>query len=373
MRQNLLLLVASIVVTLLVLELGARIWLNYLASPDHYSKYVLYTDIPEDRRQYEPHHYLDYYTRPGYTHGLTRHNSLGFRGREFSVSKPECTSRIVVIGGSTTYTIKVEDNDATFSQQLENILKDDYGYRHVEVINAGVGGYNSWESLINLEFRVLDLQPDLVIVYHGVNDVHTRLVLPAEYRGDNSGRRKQWTDPDIPFWEHSVLLRIIGRKLHLSKQVSLGSFVNADSYRGAGNKLDYEVSISDQMQMLDENPPVFFRRNLVSMIGIARQHGVGIMLATFAHSPETADRGNTPVYERGYKENNAVIREVASVHGVPLFEFADVMKTDGRYWADSVHVNEAGAFLKASLFARFINDQGLIGKDDKRGDSLCGE
>jgi lysophospholipase L1-like esterase len=85
----------------------------------------------------------------------------------------------VAIGGSTTYTIKVEDDDKTFTQQLEWIIANDYGYRNVEVINAGVGGYTSWESLINLEFRVLNLQPDLIAVYHGVNDIHARLVCRA--------------------------------------------------------------------------------------------------------------------------------------------------------------------------------------------------
>jgi lysophospholipase L1-like esterase len=61
----------------------------------------------------------------------------------------------------------------------------------VQVINAGVGGYNCWEVLINLELRVLDLDPDLIIIYEGRNDVRAGLVEPASYRGDDSGRRKQ--------------------------------------------------------------------------------------------------------------------------------------------------------------------------------------
>lgn len=130
----------------------------------------------------------------------------------------------------------VEDNDKTFPYQLERILRGDYGNNNVEVINAGVGGYDSWESLINLQFRVLDIDPDLIIVYHGTNDVHTRLVLPDAYQGDNSGRRKQWNPPSISFIEYSLLLRIASRKLGIMNQVSLEDFVNASTFHGAGGR-----------------------------------------------------------------------------------------------------------------------------------------
>jgi hypothetical protein len=44
--------------------------------------------------------------------------------------------------------------------------------------------------LINLELRVLDLDPDLILVYHGINDIQARFVWPPEtYFGDNSGSK----------------------------------------------------------------------------------------------------------------------------------------------------------------------------------------
>ncbi|MGB5339435.1 MAG: SGNH/GDSL hydrolase family protein [Gammaproteobacteria bacterium] len=362
-KQNLLLMLASMFVTLLLLEVAARIWLNKFMSEDDYRRYVLYTDVPTKDRQWSPHHYLNYYPTPDYKHGLTRHNSLGYRDREIDVTKDHNTLRIIAIGGSTTYTIKVEDNNQTFSAQLEKILRNKYDYENVEVINAGVGGYNSWESLTNLQYRVLDLEPNLIIIYHGVNDVHTRLVPHAAYRSDNSGRRKQWDDPPIAFWEHSALLRIISRKLHLTRQVTLGTFVDADTYHGSGNRRRYQVTAKSQMKMLKDNSPVFFERNLENMISISRQHGAEALLVTFAHSPETDDGEHNNVYEQGYKENNSVVREVAKEFTSPMFDLARDMPQDRKYWADSVHVNEAGALLKAELIARFIHHNNLINPD----------
>lgn len=217
----------GILLALSLLEIGARVWLNYVASHDDYIKYSLYTDIDPKEFLWTSHQYLNYYPSPNYRKGLLSHNSLGYRGDEFSVDKPEGVYRIVALGGSTVYSEKVKDNAKTFTAQLENVLRDEYGYQNVQVINAGVPGYNTWESLINLEFRVLDLRPDLVIVYHNTNDVHSRLVEPYAYRGDNSGERKQWHEPAVPWWENSTLLRIVSRKAGWSDQVRLRDFVDA--------------------------------------------------------------------------------------------------------------------------------------------------
>ena len=180
-KGELILLVSSILATLVAGELGARFWLNNLATPQQYANYASFTDVAPEEFQWSPHPYLNYYPTPNYKNGLTSHNSLGYRNNEFPLEKPDGVYRIAVLGGSSTYTIKVKDNEKTFPSQLERLLRDEYAYPNVEVINAGVGGYNSWESLINLQFRVLDVDSDLVIVYHGVNDVYASS--PSEKHG----------------------------------------------------------------------------------------------------------------------------------------------------------------------------------------------
>ncbi|MDA2920095.1 SGNH/GDSL hydrolase family protein [Desulfobacterota bacterium AH_259_B03_O07] len=261
----------------------------------------------------------------------------------------------MALGGSSTYTIEVDDNEKMFTAQLEKILKDKYGYENVEVMNAGVGGYNSWESLIKLQFRVLDIDPDLLIIYHGTNDVNARLVIPDVYSGDNSGRRKQWEPPPIPLIEYSTLLRIISRKLRLTHQVGVWSFVDTENYLGP------KVENRDPMELLKENPPEYFRRNLNNMIAIAKANNVKIMFATWAHSPYfDGDYASLPFQQIGIRENNDVVREVAIKNNIPIFEFADQMPRDKKYWTDGRHVNEEGALIKAELFANYIHEKGLI-------------
>jgi lysophospholipase L1-like esterase len=305
---------------------------------------------------------LAYVPTPNYRKGLTVHNSLGYRDREFTVAKPQGVFRIVAMGGSTTYTSAVEDNNLTYPSQLGRILREEYGYESVEVINAGIGGHSSFESLMNLQFRVLDLHPDLIIIYHGTNDVHPRLVPPALYRGDNAAQRKQWRFPDVRLVDRIVFVRILGRLLGGSSQVGISALVDAPTalYMQYFRPYDEASGLEDPMTLLDKNPPVYFRRNLTNIIAVARANGVQVMLATWAHSPLMNDYAATAHYERGFREGNEVVRQVGARFGAPVFEFADVMPPDTVYWRDGRHVNEAGALKKAQLFAAFIHEAGLV-------------
>jgi lysophospholipase L1-like esterase len=359
-RTEFVLITSSTVLTLVALEAGARLWLNNVATPEQYDRYVLYTSIKPEEYAWTPHHYLGYYPTPNYRKGLTSHNSLGYRDDEFAPDKPDGVYRIVVLGGSSTYDVRIEDNHETFTAQLEKMLNDEYGYQNVEVINAGVPGYSSWEMLVDLEFRVLDLEPDLLIIYEGTNDVHARLVEPTAYRGDNSGRRRPWQAPPVGLWEHSALLRILSRLANLTRQVSIDDFVSAPTFLSWPYESRLSASDLSPAEILQDNPPTYFRRNLEDMIAIADEQGVEVVLATWAYSPFLRDYASKPAYQLGFEENNSVAREVAISHHIPLFDFAGVMPQDPKYWADGRHSNAAGAALKASLFAEYLQSEGLL-------------
>ena len=359
-KSEIILPVFSILLTFSLLEIGARLWLNYLATPDQYDRFVLFTSIDPKEFAWTPHQYLVYYPTPNYRKGQTFHNSLGYRNDEFPAEKPSNVYRIVALGGSSTYDVTIEDNKKTFTAQLEKLLKEQYGYHNVEVINAGVPGYNSWEILVNLEFRVLDLDPDLVIIYEGTNDVHARLVEPSAYRGDNSGRRQRWQVPPVPLWEHSVLLRILSRMTNVTRQVSVDDFVSSPTFLSWPYEYRLSENDVDPAKILKMNSPMYFQRNLENMVAIAKGHGIKVLLATWAYSPYLNDYASKDYYQQGFQENNEVVKEVANRLHIPLFDFAAVMPQDARYWADGRHVNEAGALEKATLFAEFIHTQGLI-------------
>ena len=105
------------------------------------------------------------------------YNSEGFRGPEFLKEKPDKTYRIFVIGGSTTFGDRNADNK-TWPYYLHEIFDTlDLNY-NVEIINAGFSsGWSSSETKLIRE-KILDYNPDLLMVYDGWNDIRMQLGEP---------------------------------------------------------------------------------------------------------------------------------------------------------------------------------------------------
>lgn len=116
-------------------------------------------------------------------HGITiRHNSCGARTPEFKLKKAPGIIRVVTLGGSSTYCVRVSDAD-TWPSRLQEILGPSY-----EVINLGVPGYTTVENLIQTSLLLSDLTPDIAVYYEGWNDArntHLSNVKPdySEFHG----------------------------------------------------------------------------------------------------------------------------------------------------------------------------------------------
>ncbi len=121
--------------------------------------------------RYDP--LLGYRLIPNLAIGEHRFNSFGYRGGEFSKEKPENTFRIICVGGSTTIGSNAGGNNLTYPYLLEEIFSRiliQHGKR-VEVINAGVFGYNSWHHILQIEAELNSLNPDMYLIMGGLNDV----------------------------------------------------------------------------------------------------------------------------------------------------------------------------------------------------------
>jgi lysophospholipase L1-like esterase len=89
-------------------------------------------------------------------------NNLGYRGKDFSATKPENTKRILVLGDSMTFGLGVSDSE-TYPAVLEEIIKK--SRPDVEVINAGfTDGFAPDSYYVFLKDRGLALSPDAVIM-----------------------------------------------------------------------------------------------------------------------------------------------------------------------------------------------------------------
>ena len=97
-------------------------------------------------------------------------NRHGFRDVDVSETKPEGVVRVAVLGDSFTHGNGCHLEE-TFPKVAEATLGKEAPELPVEVLNCGVGGYNTRQQVEIMKWRVLALDPDLVVIAFYVNDV----------------------------------------------------------------------------------------------------------------------------------------------------------------------------------------------------------
>ena len=361
----------SVAVSLAFLEIGVR-----LCNPHEWCRAVLSVDdprlLPGKPYRFSPHPYLNYIPTPNYRSpdGLNRHNALGFRGPEIDLPKPEGRYRIVAVGGSTTYSFGVRDWRESYPRQLVKALREDFGYLDVDVVNAGVGGYTSWETLVNLQFRLVDLEPDLILFYHGTNDYHSRFVPPELYKADNTARRKSWDETYLSSWQFqipSLLLRLIGLKFNWLKYPQLVILVGGSIHPNFfGEPFWLAATGLSEMEIIEKNRPIYFERNLRNFASVANLHGIKIVFLSFAYRRVASAKfvnayTTSPHHTKAITEQNAIAEAVARDFGGFFFDLQARLPDDAMYWQeDGIHFTKQGNALRARLIAEFLHDKGLF-------------
>lgn len=125
-----------------------------------------------DLALFEPHPTRGLDLRPSTSirTGVTRItiNSHGLRGPEIAAVRPAGTLRVAILGGSSVFGYFVSDGEEA-ARLLETDLR---GRGHqVEVLNDGVPGYNLFHTIDRFSERIAPLQPDVVLLYAGWNDL----------------------------------------------------------------------------------------------------------------------------------------------------------------------------------------------------------
>src|SRR5262245_42451022 len=127
---------------------------------------------------FEPSSVLGYRNKPnfrGYANGYVpiEVNALGFRDGPASFEKPANSVRVLALGDSITWGVRV-GKDETYVRLLESLLNEQLAPsgRRAETINAGVVGYSFQQELLALQHDGVALSPDIVLIGFAPNDFY---------------------------------------------------------------------------------------------------------------------------------------------------------------------------------------------------------
>ncbi|MBI2373524.1 MAG: SGNH/GDSL hydrolase family protein [Deltaproteobacteria bacterium] len=306
---------------------------------------------PNVASNFLPHHYLVYSLNPeaswsnaevdgGRSHDFV--NELGYRGEPLALEKPPGVFRIVCIGGSTTFGINQAADELTYPSQLEAILTERFSSPRFEVVNAGTPGWTSAESLVNFQFRVLELSPDAVVSYDGVNDTFA-MRARDEGRSDYSNFRRIVRFPTPgPLTRHALRASAFVRFAYYG-------WYGPENIAFDINRLAIRPTPVEFLGNLDRATGKYFRRNTESLVAIARANEVLPVLVTMGHGEWHPSLARTA----------QIYRQVAEKTGARLVDF-EPLSRDEFFTEDRVHLTGAGNAALAAAVAEEISRVGAM-------------
>lgn len=275
---------------------------------------------------------------PGRVTGMLAIDSRGFRSPELDVPKPAGRVRLAFLGGSTTFCAEVAGNENTWPHLVFEGLRAAHPEVSLDYVNASAGGYATDSLLVDLEKRVLPLEPDVIFVYEATNDLtkDTRAIAEAQGLYTGQGEVEDWLTRHSLAW------------LLLKKNIAYRARVREDA-------LSRGPLVFDPTELAREA----FRDRLRVLITRAQEIAPVVVLLTFTQrtrerqsAAELLAASSSSLYYMPYLSPeqirdsfaayNSVIREVALEQHVLLVDGEDEIPADSQHFTDSVHFTAEG-------------------------------
>lgn len=299
-------------------------------------------------------------------------NSLGIRAQEVPPTRPPCAFRVMVMGGSTVWGPRVADN-ATIPQRLEVRLRAALSAHHVEVYNCGVEGFLFQQEAALAQRLAERIQPNLVIFYHGANDVRSAFLYgyqrlsPFEHDSETYFARGR---------QRGMLHRVRGA-IMTSRLAQLARDVRSrlmQWIRPARNATTFERSprtllSPQQKEQRQADLVAGYVSDKAAVEAFFAQRGVPVL---FLLQPRLATKAIKTDLEREYERdfeaaNPGFADFVAATYSALQDQLPDVVDLSGIfdaeqgeiYW-DVVHVNPKGNDIAAEAIFHVVEDKGLL-------------
>jgi len=278
---------------------------------------------------------LGHVLNPNLDHSY-RINSHGFRGPGFPGPKPAGEVRVVTVGDSITFGWELSEEESTYPGKLQALL-DRLGSGRIRVVNAGIPRYTSEQALRLLQHRVLDLQPDLVVLCVGWND------LAFSYHRD-------WR-PRISFTGTPRARHCRSFSPAIVRTIRHWKGDDDEEADDEGVEQNAEKKPARRKRTPHPGAVAEFRANLDEIAALLRSRGVGLLLLNL---PSVLSHGPMSPVERSLArrfpevENQALFGDVirdfcrASQTACALDVFPLEEADKGRYFYDHCHPNADG-------------------------------
>ncbi len=332
--------------------------------------------------------YRIYAHRPGFREGDGTHdwiviNAQGFRRNEdVPREKRANTVRVFLMGSSAAhgmssaapYPIVHIQMDETIDHYLEKNLQEKFPNQRIEIINAAVTGYVTYQHTAYIITELLDYQPDAFVFFDGVND-HYSLNDNADF---------YYAGNPYQFWKRRLQSpRIWDLKDYAAQWLSFHSglmrgymawYLNRDALRQFVEREAGFVEPITPVAMIAAHrraAPKQFLRNIHANLAILRSYDIDAVVCTQPLLSLRNEDFLAPAEKAflAYERNKAryrtlhpiVVEEVRSIVSKFGMAFVDLNSSfnDGKYrgerfFIDYVHLSPRGGELSANIIAPLL-------------------
>lgn len=297
-------------------------------------------------------------------------NSHGFRSPEVDKVKPDNHYRIIITGSSIVY--GRTNNTNTISFMLEQKLNELYGKSiNIEVINAGVPGYNSFDILRQFDKRLKDFSPDLIINYQfftdlSIIDFGNNISASDIYRNQSDNRfRKNWIKNIIDESYLLTMVKIAYRNSSLDQKtnqlkpdIQLISDDKSDI-----NKLNKEFKIKEKL--------TFYRNNIIKLANQCEKYNIDLMLCIPISLYKLSNTPNEIAMIDNYNRKNQILEAIGvanemikeastKTHNTYYFNISKNIRAESSLFDDKYHTLEKGNDIVSEELKNFIVSNDLI-------------
>ena len=243
-------------------------------------------------------------------------NSLGLRGPEPRIPKPDGVQRLLSTGDSSVYGFKVKDGGV-----FTDVAADRLG-QQVEGWTAAIPGYSTYQSLNMLEMRALKLQPDVLVIANLWSDNNFDTFVDKELLEDYDAFEQGATEAVRGLLGKSALFRTLDYHFRLAKNPTLSARGQRKNARKTGWSVGGQ-NINSGKRRVDAND---YATNLHRLIDVAHNHNAE---AIFVLLPHPFDLEEAAQKNPAWTLYRSIMRDVASSRGVPLVDMITAFQNTG--------------------------------------------
>lgn len=324
------------------------------------------------------------YQRPKDTENLLVHSEQRFRHDGLvSEDKPDGSFRIFMLGGSTLYGLGTSGsqaypehrsllNDETIPYFLEASLNESFSKSHenldIEVINAGVTAYHTFQEFLYLYETLYEYDPDLVVFLDGHNDFYNVGVKnPITDYGYSSFNMVRSLNERHPFTSFHLGMRYLGDHSYFFRLIektaqTLSERYEARPYNIGGDPASLERDFTQEMI---QSAKTGFLRNYTLVATLADYHDFDFHvflqpevvfedLASLSEHDQLIAKITRENYPEGREQIMVETRKhlpgLFAEHGIPftdIGEIADALQKDDMLYVDYTHLTPRGSALVA--------------------------